>query len=148
MKRLLILPILLFLIFSASANAGHHWHKDGHWWNDEATVKKLELTDEQTSQIKEIEATYSPALDKAAETFKENKTAFKKVMSDPASSKADVIKAFDVMWDSKYKMKRVMLDMKLDVKTVLTPEQITKLVEMKQKHKEEMKKKWDNKKKQ
>ena len=145
MKRLMIVPLLLFLISSVSANAVHHWHTDGYWWNDESTVKQLELTEDQISQIKEIEAKYKPALDKAAETFKENKTAYKKVKSDPASSKADVIKAFDVMWDSKYKMKRVRLDMKLDVKSVLTPEQITKLVEMKQKRMEEMKQKWKDK---
>lgn len=146
MKRLMIAPLLLFLLFSVSANAENHWHKYGDWWNDQSTVKQLELTDGQTSQIKEIVAKYKPALDKAAGTFKENKTAYMKVMSDPASSKADVIKAFDVMSDSKYKMKRVGLDMKLDVKSVLTPEQITKLVEIKQKRMEEKKQRWKDKK--
>ena len=148
MKRLSIVPLLLFLFFSVSASASHHWHGDSYWWNDESFVQQLQLTDDQTSQIKEIEGKYKPALDKAAETYKGNKEAYKKVMSDPASSKADVIKAFDVMWDSKYKMKRTKLDMKLDVKSVLTPEQINKLVEIKQKHMEEMKKKWKYKDKQ
>lgn len=148
MKRLSIVPLLLLFLFSVSASASHHWHKDRYWWNDESFVSQIQLTDDQTSQIKEIEAKYQPALDKAAETYKENKTAYKKVMSDPASSKADAIKAFDVMWDSKYKMKRTKLDMKLDVKSVLTPEQINKLVEIKQKRMEEMKKKWKKKDKQ
>jgi len=149
MKRYIALPILALLILTVSASAKYHGKRGWNWWDNEATVKELGITPEQTTKLEEVQAKYQPDLDKAVKTYEEKKEAYWTVKSDPKSSKADVIKAFDVMWDAKYKMKRIDLDRKLDAKAVLTPEQITKLQEIRKQHKEQMKqkmkKKWKDK---
>jgi len=78
-------------------------------------------------------------LDESREKFKKNKEAFKDVKVKTDASNGDVIKAFDVMWDSKYKMKRTRLDMRLEMKKVLTPEQSQKLRDYKKEHRQKMK---------
>jgi Spy/CpxP family protein refolding chaperone len=139
MKRYIALPILALFLLTISASAGYHGVKGWNWWDNEATVKELGVTPEQITKLKEVQAKYQPALDKAVKTYQEKQDAYWTVKSDPKSSKADVIKAFDVMWDAKYKMKRIDLDRKLDAKAVLTPEQVTKLQEIREQHKEQMK---------
>lgn len=147
MKKYMTLPILALLLLTVSASAGYHGKKGWNWWDNEATVKEVGLTPEQVTEIKQVEAKYQPAIDEAVATYKEKKDAYWKAKSDPQASKADVIKAFDVMWDAKYKMKRAKLDMKLDTKAVLTPEQITKLQELKKQHMKRWKQRMDKKKK-
>lgn len=145
MKKYMALPLFALLLLTVSASAGYHGKKGWYWWDNDTIVKDLGVTPEQMTKIKEIQAKYQPAADKTAATYKEKKDAYWKVKSDPKTSKADVIKAFDVMWDAKYKMKRVDLDTKLDVKAVLTPEQVTKLDQIRQEHIKEMKAKWKDK---
>ncbi|MEM7007677.1 MAG: Spy/CpxP family protein refolding chaperone [Thermodesulfobacteriota bacterium] len=142
MKRLTILPLLLVLFVSFSAQAAHHEGKRGNWWENEKITSKIDLTDDQKTQLNDIAAKYDPALTEARDDYKAKKTAYKDAKSNKATSSADVIKSFDVMWDSKYKMKRIKLDMKLEMRDVLTQEQIDQLKEMKQAKKDKMKKKY------
>ena len=143
MKRFTILPLLLVLFVSVSALAAHHEGKRGswNWWESDKITSKIDLTDEQKTQLNDIAAKYEPALTEAREDYKTKKTAYKDASADKATSSADVIKAFDVMWDSKYKMKRIKLDQKLEMREVLTQEQLTTLKEMKQAKKDRMMKK-------
>lgn len=147
MKKLMILPLLFVLLAGAAANA-KGWGK-GHgcwaWWDDEDIVKELKLSEEQIAGINAVQEKFKPAMDKAWETFDAKKTAYKEAKANPETSKADVIKAFDVMWDAKYKMKRIKLDKSLDTRAVLTPEQVKKLHEIKQQQMEEWKKKYKEK---
>jgi Spy/CpxP family protein refolding chaperone len=139
MKRYIALPILALFLLTVAADAKYHGKGGWNWWDNEATVKELGITPEQKTKLKEVQEKYQPALDKAVKTYEEKKEAYWTLKSDPESSKADVIKAFDVMWDAKYKMKRIDLDRKLDAKAVLTPEQVTKLQEIRKQHKKQMK---------
>ena len=141
MKRFMILPLLLVVLVSFSANAKMHGKKDWNWWQSEKMTKQIDLTEEQQTQLNDIAAKYDPALTEAREDFMAKKTAYKDAKTNKATSDADVIKAFDVMWDAKYKMKRIKLDRGLEMRTVLTQEQITQLKEIKQAHKEKMMKK-------
>ena len=145
MKRLMILPLLLVVLVSFSANAKMHGKKDWNWWQSEKITTQIDLTEDQKTQLNDIAAKYDTALTEAREDFMAKKTAYKDAKANKATSDADVIKAFDVMWDAKYKMKRIKLDRGLEMKSVLTQEQITQLKEIKQAHKEKMMKKYHNK---
>ena len=146
MKRFMILPLLLVILVSFSvADAAHHKGKSWDWWQNEEIATKLDLSNAQKTQLNDIAAKYEPTLTEARDDFKAKKTAYKDAKSNKATSDADVIKAFDVMWDAKYKMKRIKLDQKLEMRQVLTQEQIDTLKEMKQARKDKMMKKYHKK---
>ncbi|MEE8044318.1 MAG: hypothetical protein V3T32_04215 [Thermodesulfobacteriota bacterium] len=138
MKRLMILPLLLVMLVSLSANAKGWGKRDWQWWQNESIVTELNLSEDQVTKTNEISTKFDPILKEANENFIEKKTAFRDAQSNPDDSRGDVIKSFDSMWDSKYKMKRIKLDRELDMKEVLTPEQVTKLGEIRKEHKEKM----------
>jgi len=138
MKKYMILPLLLVILISFSANAGAWGKKGWQWWDNEPIVKELGLSEDQSAKAKEISAKFDPILQKSNENYMEKKKAYKEAKSNPDASRGDVIKAFDSMWESKYKMMRIKLDRYLDMKEVLTPEQVTKLSEIRKEHKEKM----------
>jgi len=139
MKKLVALPLLLVLLVAFSADARMHGKKDWNWWKSKKIATDINLTEDQTTQLNDIEAKYNTPLTEAREDYVTKKTAYKEAKANKATSDADVIKAFDVMWDSKYKMKRIKLDRGLEMRQVLTQEQITQLGEIKQAHKDKMK---------
>ena len=145
MKRFMLLPLLLVVLVSFSADAKMHGKKDWNWWQSEKISTEINLTEDQKTQLNDIAAKYDPALTEAREDVTAKKTAYKDAKSNKATSDADVIKAFDVMWDAKYKMKRIKLDRGLEMRQVLSQEQITQLKEIKQAHKEKMMKKYHKK---
>lgn len=146
MKRFMILPLMLVLFVSFSAaDAAHHKGKSWDWWKNEKIATAIDLTEDQKTQLNDIAAKYEPALTEAKDDYKAKKTAYKDAKSNKATSDADVIKAFDVMWDAKYKMKRVKLDQKLEMRQVLTQEQIDTLKQMKEDRKEKKMKKYHKK---
>ncbi len=146
MKKYMALPILALLLLTVSASAGYHGKKGWYWWENETTVKEVGVTPEQMTKINEIQAKHNAALEKAVATYKKKEKDYWTVKSDPKASNADVIKAFDVMWNAKYKMKRIDLDTTLDVRAVLTPEQVTKLNQIREEHIKKMQEKWIEKK--
>jgi len=138
MKKFMILPLLLVVLVSFAANAKGPGKKDWQWWQNEKIATELNLSQDQTTQINDIAAKFDPILKEARGNFTEKKTAFIDAKSNPDTSSGDVIKSFDSMWDSKYKMKRVKLDRDLEIKGVLTTEQTNKLSEIRKAHKEKM----------
>ena len=141
MKKYLILPLLLVLFVSFSASAKGPGKRDWQWWQNEKITSEIDLSQDQSTQLNDIAAKFEPTITAAREDYDTKRTAFSDAKSNPTASSGDVIKAFDTMWDSKYKMKRIKLDRGLEMKSVLTPEQVTKLAEIKQAHKEKMMKK-------
>jgi len=141
MKKFMILPLLFVILVSFSANAAGPGKRDWQWWNIESIVKELGLSEDQSAKTKEISSKFEPILKEANGNYIEKKTAYKDAKSNPDASRGDVIKAFDSMWDSKYKMMRIKLDRDLDMKEILTPEQVTKLNEIRKEHREKMMKK-------
>lgn len=141
MKKLMVLPLLLVMLVSLTANAASHGKKDWEWWNSGRTADKLELTEEQQTELKGIAEKFAPMLTEAKDNVTTARTAFTETKTNKENSSGDVIKAFDTMWDTKYKMKRVKLDRFLEMRDVLTQEQLTTLSEIKQAHKDKMMKK-------
>jgi len=141
MKRLMILPLLLVVLVSFSANAAGPGKKDWNWWENDKILAKVNLTEDQSTQINDIAAKFDPILKETTDDYIEKKTAYKNAKINKETSNGDVIKAFDSMWDSKYKMKRVKLDRYLEMRAVLNQEQLTKLGEIKQAYRDKMMKK-------
>ncbi len=138
MKRLMILPLLLVVLVSFSANASGPGKKCWHWWESERIIEELKLSADQQTQLKDIAAKFDPIYTEAKTNYTEKKTAYIQAKTNKETSSADVIKAFDTSWDSKYKMKRVKLDTYLEIRDVLTQEQVTALSDMKKAHKDKM----------
>ena len=138
MKRLIILPLLLVVLVSFSANAAGPGKKDWHWWESERIIEELKLSEDQQTQLKDIAAKFDPIYTEAKTNYTEKKTAYIQAKANKETSSADVIKAFDTSWDSKYKMKRVKLDSYLEMRDVLTQEQLTTLSDIKQAHRNKM----------
>ena len=138
MKRLIILPLLLVVLVSFSANAAGPCKKGWHWWDSTEIAEKLSLSEDQQTQLKDIAAKFDPIYTEAKTNYTEKKTAYIQAKANKETSSADVIKAFDTSWDSKYKMKRVKLDSYLEMRDVLTQEQLTTLSDIKQAHRNKM----------
>jgi len=144
MKRFIALPLLLVLLVGlTAAHAECRGKKDWNWWKVGKITQDLGVSADQQTQLDEIAAKFDPILTDARENLDKNKTAYKEAKSNKERSSADVIKAFDTMWDSKYKMKRVKLDRSLEMRNVLTQEQVTKLNEIKQAKKDKMMRRQD-----
>ena len=143
MKRLMILPLLLITLVSITAQAGGPGKKDWRWWEVGKISSDVDLSEDQKTQLNDIATKFDPILEQAGENFKATQDEFHKAKSNKETSSADVIKAFDTMWDSKYKMERVRLDMSLEMRDVLTQEQVTKLSEIMQAHRDKMKARGD-----
>ena len=140
MKRFTLLSIVPLVLLAVSAYG--YPHREGHgkwlWWKDAAVVQDLKLNDKQKTEIAEIFTTYRQKLDEMRPGANEKRKAFTEAMGNPDSTREQIMKSYDDMWDTKYKMRKTMLEMKLDMRAVLTPDQITKLNQIKEQHKQEM----------
>lgn len=144
MKRFIAFPILLILLVGlTAAHAECRGKKDWNWWKVGKITQDLGVSANQQTQLDEIAAKFDPILTDAGEKLDKNMTAYKEAKSNKSTSSADVIKAFDTMWDSMYKTKRVKLDRSLEMRDVLTQEQITRLSEIKQAKKDRMMRRQD-----
>lgn len=140
MKRFTLLSIvpLVLVAFSAYGYPYGKGHGKWLWWKDAAIVQDLKLNDKQKTEIDEISTTYQQKLEEMRPGVNEKRKVFMEAMGNPDSTREQIVKAYDEMWDTKYKMKKAMLEMKLDIRAVLTSDQITKLNQIKEQHKKEM----------
>ena len=126
---------------SASAFAGHgHGKGDWKWWENEKITQEVNLTDQQSAELERIYQSYEPRLQELRATVKEKKSAYYDTLSNAEAPRGDVISSFDALSEAKYDAKRAKLDMKLDMRQVLSPEQIDGVNEYvqnwKEKHRE------------
>lgn len=148
MRKYLLMPLLLLLVMSASAFA-----KSGHgegawkWWENENITNEINLTQEQTTELEKIYESYEPRLDKLNSAYKEKKKVYYDTMSNAQAPRGEVVSAFEEMSRAGFEAKKLKLDMKLDMRQVLTPEQIDGVNEYvrdwKEKHREKHFKKHD-----
>jgi Spy/CpxP family protein refolding chaperone len=140
MKRFLVLSVVPLVLFAFSAYGYSHGNGHGKWlwWKDAAVVQDLKLDEKQKTEIADIFTTYRQKLDEMRPGVRDKRKAFTEAMDNPDSTRDQIMKSYDDMWDTKYKMRKTMLEMKLDMRAVLTPDQITKLNQIKEQHKQEM----------
>ena len=150
MRRYIVLPLLLVLVMSASAFA-----KPGHgkgvwkWWENTEITEKINLTEQQSQELESIYESYEPRLKEVGGTYKEKRATFYKTMSNPESPRGEIISSFDALSEAEYDAQKVKLDMKLDMRKVLSAEQINGVNDFakswKEKHREAHKEKHSKK---
>jgi Spy/CpxP family protein refolding chaperone len=127
LKRYIALPLLLVLFAAASANAGQgcgHGHGVWEWWDNEEITQKINLTEAQAGELQRIYESYKPRLEELGNTYKEKREAFHNVMSNPEADRGAVLSTFDAKSDAGYNAHKAKIEMKLDMRQVLTPDQI------------------------
>ena len=140
MKRFTLLSVVPLVLFAFSAYGYQHGKGHGKWlwWKDTSIVEDLKLDDKQKTEIDEISSTYNQKLEEMRPGVDEKREAFREAMGNPGSTREEIMKAYDDMWNTKYKVKKTMIEMKLDIRAVLTPDQVTKLNQIREQHKQEM----------
>lgn len=140
MRRISILSFafVIALVFGAVSYAyagkhGHHMDKK-EWWNKEEVVKELGLTSEQVTNIDDIDKSYDSKFESLHSDMMEAYKGFKETMMAPGSTDAQITEKHDEMLKVKNDLKKLKLEKKLRIRSVLKEDQITKLYEMKKSH--------------
>jgi len=140
MKGYTILFIFPLVLLSFYTNGYSHGKHDGkwRWWKDSAVVDELELSGEQKLKIEQISSSYKDRFEKLRTGVDVKRTAFSETMKNPNSTRDNIFKAYDELWDAKYEMKKAKLEQKVDMREVLTTDQTTKLFEIREQHRQKM----------
>ena len=131
MKRYSILAILLLFVFTASVFAYPHKFKKLQWWNNEDTVKQLNVSESQLAEINKIDEGYRVQIDGLSNQVREQYKALAIMMDDPASTNEQLTEKHQELMNTKNKLKTLKFEEKLQIREVLNDEQIVKLGEMK-----------------
>lgn len=140
MRRISILSFafVIALVFSAVSYAypGKHDHNmdKKEWWNKEEVVKELGLTSEQVTNIDDIDKSYDSKFESLYSDMMEAYKGYKETMMDPGSTDGQITEKHDEMLKVKNDLKKLKLERKLRIRSVLKDDQITKLYEMKKSH--------------
>jgi len=131
MKRYSIFAILLLFVFTASVFAYPHKYKKLQWWNDENTVKQLNVTEKQLAEINKIDEGYRVQIDGLRNQVQEQYQALAVMMKDPASTNEQLTVKHNELMESKNAVRTLKFEEKLQIREVLTAEQIVELGEIK-----------------
>lgn len=138
MRRFSILSFALFIaaVFSVAAYSYPHKHGMGHkdWWDNDQYVKELNLTDEQVTSINDIDKSYDSKFESLHEQLMKSYEAYKVSMYDPAATDKQITEKHNEMLTKKMELKKLKLEKKLRIRSVLNNEQIAKMGEMKKQH--------------
>ena len=137
MKRVSIFSFLLVFVLSAAVFANQRGHKGGKmhkWWENEEVVKDLNLSEEQLKGINEI---YASSIDQFKALHGEVKDMYKELremMGDPKATVESLTSKHDALIAKKGELKKLEFQKKLNIRGVLTDDQIIKLSEIKKEH--------------
>ncbi|MGI9535037.1 MAG: Spy/CpxP family protein refolding chaperone [Thermodesulfobacteriota bacterium] len=131
MKRYSILALLLMFVFTASVFAYPHKYKKLQWWNNEDTVKQLNVSDTQIADINKIDEGFKVQVDGLKNKVHEQYKALAVMMNDPASTNDQLTAKHNELMTSKNELKTLKFEEKLQIREVLNDEQIIKLGEIK-----------------
>jgi len=137
MKRVSIFSFLLVFVLSAAVFANQRGHKGGKmhkWWENEEVVKDLNLSEEQLKGINEI---YASSIDQFKALRGEVKDMYKELremMGDPKATVESLTSKHDALIAKKGELKKLKFQKKLNIRGVLTDDQIIKLSEIKKEH--------------
>ena len=132
MKRSLI---LFFLIVSVSSfSYGYDDDIQGKWWKHPKIVKELELTNDQVNRIEAVFSSYRPQMIDLDSKLKEKEGKLRDTHRNPNSTREEISRLNDEVEGIRENMRRVRLDMFLQIRDLLTPQQRTKLEEIRSKY--------------
>ena len=146
MNRYSILGLLLLFVFTASVFAYPHKYKKLQWWNNEDTVKQLNVTEAQLAEINKIDEGIKVQIDGLRTQVKEQRKALAVMLNDPASTNEQLTAKHKELMNTKNDLKTLKFEEKLQIREILNDEQIVKLGEIKSERWEKHAKKCDYKK--
>ena len=133
MKRFTTFLILFAFLLTATAFAGHHWHKKYHWWKNEDMMKELNVSEAQLSQINKIDEDYKEKFEKLHDNLMVQKDSLKAMLNDPKSSNDQLTAKYNEKLAAKNELKALKFQKKLAIRNVLNDDQIVKLGALKEK---------------
>lgn len=118
----------ILMAFMTNAFANHHQKGEGkdHW---QKMSKELNLTADQIKKVKELKQSHQESLSSKRDAMKKAQDEFKQARTASAS-KDDQLAKFDALSSAKTAFKREKLSLMLDLRQILTPEQLTKFESM------------------
>ena len=146
MNRYSILALLLLFAFTASVFAYPHKYKKLQWWNNDETVKQLNISESQIAEINKIDEGFRVQIDGLGSQVREQYKALAVMMSDPASTNEQLTAKHKELMASKNELKTLKFEEKLQIRGVLNDDQIVELGEIKKERWEKHSKKCDYKK--
>jgi Spy/CpxP family protein refolding chaperone len=143
MKRSMIFYFVtvLLLAFYAYGVQRVKYQGNWRWWEDKSFVGELNLNEDQVAKVEEISSSYKEKLGKLRSVEENKLKLYKETMGDANSTRKDILKAYDELWNARHGVQKAQLEMRIDMKGVLTPYQKTQLSVMKKVRKQKMMKK-------
>jgi Spy/CpxP family protein refolding chaperone len=120
------------LAFAAAALFGQQSLAEGKWWKRPRIAKELQLTPAQTAELEKIFAKSRPKLIDLKAEFEKKQFAYEQAMSAEKVDRALVESSIGAREQARAKLQTEISLMELDMKQVLTPEQWTRLTQMRE----------------
>jgi Spy/CpxP family protein refolding chaperone len=126
----------LFLSFVAYSFPGKYQGRHGktQWWDNAEVLEQLELTGQQRSKIDEIASSNEEALNNLHTQLRASYKEFKESMRNPNSTEDEILSKYDRVEKSHKELSRLKIETTLDIREILSPEQITKLFDINEQH--------------
>ncbi len=144
MKRVIsiILAVLVLSVFTAYAFPGkdHCRYGKRHWWDKSKVVEQLGLTDQQKTKIGEIAKSNKETVDNLHKQLRTSYKEFRKSMLNPDSTSNEILSMYDQVEKNRRELTKAKIGMTLEMREVLSPEQRTKLFDIKEQHWKDRKK--------
>ena len=103
------------------------------WWRDSSMAERIRLEDGQIARMDEIADSYMQKLTDSYQLMFDAKSEFHKLMKDPESSDAAIKAAAAKKDEASLRNRQLKLDMVLEMRAELTPQQIQDLAFIKMK---------------
>ncbi|HLE24637.1 MAG TPA: Spy/CpxP family protein refolding chaperone [Thermodesulfobacteriota bacterium] len=113
---------------------GYDGDSPGKWWKNKKIVKQLELSNEQMNRIEGIFSSNKGRIKELDSDLKKKEREFSDTVKNPNSSREEILRMNNEVEEVKGKLRKAYIDMRLQIRDVLTPEQRIKLQEIKTKH--------------
>lgn len=132
----LVVVTFLLLSFVAYGFPGKHQGQHGktQWWNNAEVLEQLDLTGQQKSKIDEIASSNEETMTNLHAQLRASYREFKESMRNPNSTKDEILSKYDQVEKSHKELSRFKIETTLAIREVLSPEQITKLFDIKEQH--------------
>ncbi len=138
MKRVvsIILAVLVLSAFTAYAfsERDHCRYEKSHWWGKSKVLEQLELTEQQKTKIDEITTSNEEMLDNLHKQLRTSYKEFRKSMLNPDSTRDEILSMYDQVEKNRRELTKVKIGMTLEMREILSPEQRTKLFDIKEQH--------------
>ncbi|MCI0454965.1 MAG: Spy/CpxP family protein refolding chaperone [Candidatus Dadabacteria bacterium] len=105
----------------------------GKWWKDKKIIKTLELNNDQVNRIEGIFSSQKGKMKELVSDLRKKERELADTERNPNSSNDDVLRLSKEVEEIKGNMRRVKMDIHLQIRGILTPQQRGKLREIKAK---------------